>query len=452
MEATRISIKKGLTLPIAGEPDQTIDDGPEVRSVAVLGPDYVGLKPIMLVAEGDRVKTGQKLFEDKKNPGVFVTAPGAGTVKAIHRGARRVLQSVVIELDGDEAETFETHPADQLLTLERDEVQAQLIESGLWTALRTRPYSKVPAPGSAPAAIFVNAIDTNPLAPDPLRVIAEHGEAFANGLVVLSRLTDGELFLCTAPGATISVPALPQLRRAEFDGPHPAGLVGTHIHFLKPVGATRTVWHIEPQDVIAVGKLFTEGRLMTERVISLAGPVVRRPRLIRTRLGAHIGDLLAGELEEVKARAISGSVLSGRRAVGWSDYLGRYHTQVSVIAESVKRELFGWFNPAGEKFSVLNVMLSALQRGRKRFAFNTAMNGSPRAMVPIGNYERVMPLDILPTQLLRAILVHDTDQAQALGALELAEEDLALCSFVCVGKYDYGPILRATLETIEREG
>ena len=248
------------------------------------------------------------------------------------------------------------------------------------------------------------------------------------------------------------MPALPQLRRAEFDGPHPAGLVGTHIHFLKPVGATRTVWHIEPQDVIAVGKLFTEGRLMTERVISLAGPVVRRPRLIRTRLGAHIGDLLAGELEEVKARAISGSVLSGRRAVGWSDYLGRYHTQVSVIAESVKRELFGWFNPAGEKFSVLNVMLSALQRGRKRFAFNTAMNGSPRAMVPIGNYERVMPLDILPTQLLRAILVHDTDQAQALGALELAEEDLALCSFVCVGKYDYGPILRATLETIEREG
>ena len=327
-----------------------------------------------------------------------------------------------------------------------------MIESGLGTALRPRPYSKVPAPGSAPAAIFVNAMDSNPLAMDPVPVIAEHGADFTNGINVLSRLTDGELFVCTAPGAAVDVPALPQLRRVEFDGPHPAGLVGTHIHFLKPVSAQRKVWHIDPQDVIAIGKLFTEGRLMTERVVALAGPVVKQPRLIRTRLGAKIGGLLSGELEDVDARAISGSVLSGRRAVGWSDYLGRYHAQISVIPESVKRELFGWFNPAGDKFSVLNVMFSALQRGSRRFAFNTSMNGSPRAMVPIGNYERVMPLDILPTQLLRAVLVQDTDQAQALGALELAEEDLALCSYVCIGKYDFGPLLRANLETIEREG
>lgn len=453
MDVARIKIRKGLSLPIAGEPEPVIDEGRRVRSVAIVGPDYVALKPTMLVAEGDRVKLGQKLFEDKKNPGVFVTAPGAGTVTAIHRGARRVLQSLVIELDEDEEQVeFDAHARDALAGLEREVVQRQLIESGLWTALRTRPYSKVPRPGTVPAAIFVNAMDSNPLAADPVPLIRDRAQDFVDGLVVLSRLTDGELFVCSAPGAQIDVPALGQLRRAEFEGPHPAGLVGTHIHFLKPVGAERTVWHLCAQDVIAIGHLFTTGRLDVSRVIALGGSVVKRPRLIRTRLGARISELLDGELHEVSARAISGSVLSGRRALGWSDFLGRYHLQISVIEESTRRELFGWLNPFADRFSILNVYASALRRGSRRFAFNTSMNGSPRAMVPIGTYERVMPLDILPTQLLRALLVRDTDQAQALGALELDEEDLALCSFVCVGKYDYGPVLRANLETIEREG
>lgn len=453
MEATRIRIKKGLDLPITGAPEQRIEAGPAVSTVAVIGPDYIGLKPTMLVAEGDQVKLGQKLFEDKKNPGVFVTAPGAGKVTAINRGARRVLQSVVIELQGDEAESFNAYDDEQLSGLSREQVQEQLIESGLWTALRTRPYSKNPAPGTAPAAIFINAIDTHPLAADPAVVMAEQAADFARGLRVIAKLTDGELFVCKAPDADIALPSdLPQLQVAEFEGVHPAGLVGTHIHFLKPVSARRTVWHLNPQDVAAIGVLFATGKLSVERVIALAGPVVKQPRLIRTRLGASVNELLKEQIEDVSARAVSGSILAGRRASGWSGYLGRYHTQVSVIPETSKRELFGWFNPAGEKFSVLNVFFSALQRGRRKFAFNTTTNGSPRAMVPIGNYERVMPLDILPTQLLRSILVRDTDTAQALGALELAEEDLALCSYVCVGKYDFGPVLRANLEQIEREG
>jgi len=453
VESTRIRIKKGLDLPITGAPEQRIEQGPAVSSVSVIGPDYIGLKPTMLVAEGDPVKLGQKLFEDKKNPGVYVTAPGAGTVTAINRGAKRALQSVVIALEGDAAESFASHSDEQIAELSREQVQAQLIESGLWTALRTRPYSKIPAPGTAPAAIFINAIDSNPLAADPAVVLAEQAEAFGRGLRVLSKLTDGELFVCKAPGANIPLPSdLSALRIAEFEGKHPAGLVGTHIHYLKPVSAKRIVWHLNPQDVAAIGILFAEGRLSVDRVIALAGPVVKQPRLIRTRLGASVADLLKEQIEDVSARAISGSVLSGRRASGWSGYLGRYHTQLSVIPETTKRELFGWFNPAGEKFSVLNVFFSALQRGRRRFAFNTTTNGSPRAMVPIGAYERVMPLDILPTQLLRAILVRDTDAAQSLGALELAEEDLALCTYVCVGKYDFGPILRANLEQIEREG
>ena len=452
MDVTRIKIKKGLDVPLAGAPQQIIEPAVPVSCVALIGADYIDMKPSMLVEEGDRVKLGQPLFEDKRNPGVLFTAPAAGTVTAINRGARRVLQSVVIEVDGDDAVDFGSHAVSALPQLARETVRDQLVQSGLWTALRTRPYNKTPAIDAVPAAIFVSALDTNPLAADPAVVLAERAEDFKNGLAVLSRLTEGELFVCKAPGSSIPLPELPSLRVAEFEGPHPAGLVGTHMHFLKPVGATRSNWHIGPQDVVAIGQLFTSGRLSVERVIALAGPVVRKPRLLRTRLGASVDQLLKGELEDIDARAISGSVLGGRRAAGWAAYLGRFDVQVSVIVENRDRELFGWLNPAGDKYSVTNVFFSALSKASRRFSFSTSTNGSPRAMVPIGSYERVVPLDILPTQLLRALLVRDTDMAQNLGALELAEEDLSLCTYVCVGKYDYAPMLRANLDQIEKEG
>ncbi|MDX1606930.1 MAG: Na(+)-translocating NADH-quinone reductase subunit A, partial [Candidatus Competibacterales bacterium] len=363
-------------------------------------------------------------------------------------------QSVVIALDADEEE--ERFPVfDDPDALDGDQVRDNLVKSGLWTALRTRPYSKVPPPASRPRALFVTAIDTNPLAADPRTVIAEYPEDFRNGLRILAHLTDGPVHVCQAPGEDLPVPSTPRVRISQFEGPHPAGLVGTHIHFLEPAGSERVAWHIGYQDVIAVGKLFSTGRLWVERIVALGGPPVKRPRLLRTRMGAQIDVLLrrGDEVEDRECRAISGSVFSGRRAAGWSDYLGRYHVQISVLAEGRERELFGWIEPGRRKFSKLNVMLSSFFRNRgEHFALTTSQNGSVRAMVPIGNYEEVMPLDILPTQLLRALVVGDTDTAQALGCLELDEEDLALCSFVCVGKYDYGPVLRARLEQIEKEG
>ena len=443
-----IKIKKGLDLPLTGTPEQTITPARPVSSVAVIGHDYVGMRPTMQVQEGDRVKRGQVLFSDKKNPGVHYTAPGGGVVKAIHRGARRVLQSVVIELNEDE-ETFASYPA--LDRLDRDRVKENLLASGLWAALRTRPYGKVPAPESAPHSIFVTVMDSNPLAPRPEVIIDEYRQDFSNGLDVLARLTDGPVFVCKAPQTDVPTPSLDRFRVAEFAGPHPAGLPGTHIHFLDPVNVEKTVWYIGYQDVIAVGKLFTTGKLWVERVIALAGPPVLKPRLLRTRLGANTNELAQGEFEDRECRAVAGSVLSGRRAVGWSSYLGRYHTQLSVLAEGHQRELFGWIAPGRDKFSKFNVMISSF-RPQQRFDLSTSQHGSPRAMVPTGNYEEVMPLDILATQLLRALVVGDTDMAQALGCLELEEEDLALCSFVCVGKYDYGPVLRHNLEQIEREG
>lgn len=447
-----IQIKKGLDIPIIGEPEQVIHEAPAVSSVALLGRDYIGMKPSMFVSEGDRVKLGQPLFTDKKNPGVNYMSPGSGTVTAINRGARRTLQSVVIRLDGNEEETFDSHEPEQLTQLTPDRVKETLLASGLWTAFRTRPYSKVPAPDSVPHSIFVTAMDTRPMAVRPDIVIKEHQQDFNNGLDVIAHLTKGPVFICKAPTGEIDSPASQQFKIVSFAGPHPAGLPGTHIHFLDPVSVMKTVWSLSYQDVIAIGKLFTTGRLWVERIISLAGPPVHKPRLLRTRLGANTNELLDDELEDIECRPISGSILGGRRAVGSESFLGRYHLQLSVLAEGRQRELLGWINPGKNKFSFLNVFISSLSRQVQKFALTTTQNGSPRAMVPVGNYEAVMPLDVLPTQLLRYLLVGDTDTAQALGCLELDEEDLALCSFVCLGKYDYGPMLRKNLTQIEKEG
>ncbi|MDB4529063.1 Na(+)-translocating NADH-quinone reductase subunit A [Pseudomonadales bacterium] len=445
-----IKIKRGLDLPISGEPQQVIEEGAKARSVALIGFDYIGMKPTMEVAEGDHVALGQLLFTDKKTPGVKYTSPGAGRVAAINRGEKRALQSVVIELEGDDQISFDAVASSELGNLDKQQVRDRLIDSGLWTAFRTRPFSKVPAPTVEPAAIFVTAIDSNPLAADPQVVIREQAQQFENGLKVLARLGAANVFCCVAEGADINV-GDSGARREVFAGPHPAGLAGTHIHHLAPASGSRTVLTINYQDVIAVGVLFTEGRILVERVVALAGPCVERPRLIKTRLGANIEELIVGQHAGGDARVLSGSVFNGRKARGPYVYLGRYHQQITILLEGRDREFVHYLRAGVNKHSVTRTFVSALNR-TKRLPFSTTTNGSDRAMVPIGNFERIMPLDILPTQLLRALIVGDSDVAQALGCLELDEEDLALCTYVCSGKYEYGPILRDTLTRIEKEG
>ena len=445
-----ITIKKGLDLPIAGKPEQVIRDGNTVTEVALLGEEYVGMRPSMKVREGDVVKKGQVLFEDKKNPGVVFTAPASGTITAIHRGEKRVLQSVVIRVEGDESVSFTKYVVNELSSLTSEQVRKNLQESGLWTAFRTRPFSKVPAVDSVPSSIFVNAMDTNPLAADPAVIISEYEKDFVNGLTVLSRLHEGNIHLCKAPENKIPASHASNVVINEFSGPHPAGLSGTHIHFIDPVGIGKTVWYVNYQDVIAIGKLFTTGELYTERVVSLAGPQVKEPRLVRTVIGANLSQLTKDEISAGENRVISGSVLCGQTAKGAYDYLGRYALQVSVIEEGNEKEFLGWITPQPNKYSITRTVLGHF--GKKLFNFTTAENGGERAMVPIGSYERVMPLDILPTLLLRDLIAGDTDGAQALGCLELDEEDLALCSFVCPGKYEYGSILRQALDKIEKEG
>ncbi len=446
-----IKIKRGMDIPIQGVPQQVIEDAPAARAVALVGFDYVGMKPTMEVKEGDRVKLGQLLFTDKKTEGVRYTAPASGVVSAVNRGARRVLQSVVIDVDGDEAESFGSYSAAEAAGLEAAAIREQLIQSGQWTALRTRPFSKVPAIDSEAAAIFVTAMDTHPLAADPTVIIGEQGEAFALGQDLLAKLTSGKLYVCAAAGAQVPLGKAGNIEAAQFDGPHPAGLAGTHIHFLEGASASKTVWQIGYQDVIAVGRLFLDGRLYTDRVVALGGPQVENPRLLRTRLGADLQALCAGQVKDGDNRIISGSVLGGRGVASGTAYLGRYHNQVSVLLEGRHRELFGWLSPGFNKHSGMGIYVTSFL-GSKPLPMTTNTNGSERAIVPVGNYEKVMPLDILPTQLLRALVVSDTETAQALGCLELEEEDLALCSYVCAGKYEYGPILRDNLTRIEKEG
>ena len=469
-------VRCGLRLPITGAPSDRIDDGPPPRRVALVAADYVGLRPTMHVAPGDNVARGQLCFEDKTMPGVRYTAPAAGTVVAVNRGDRRALQSVVIDVSRAEREgrapetaSFSAFSGRHPSGMTGDEVRALLVESGQWTALRARPFGRVADPATRPHSIFVTAMDTNPLGPSIPAVVAGCDAPFERGLAALACLTEGPVFVCTGPDPGLRVPEDDRIRHEVFDGVHPAGTVGFHIHTLDAVDRNKVVWHLGVQDAISIGRLFETGVLEVARVVALGGPPVTEPRLLRSRIGASTDELIEGNVAPADAafdgsgnearvdrqsmrRIISGSVLSGRSATGdIHGYLGRYHQQVSVLEEGRERELLGWLGPGLSLFSTIPTFLSALAPGR-RFDMTTSTHGSPRAIVPIGMYERVMPMDLLPTPMLRALVMGDVERAEELGCLELDEEDVALCTFVDPGKTDFGPHLRSVLDTLRAEG
>lgn len=446
----KFRIKKGLKLPITGEPQESLDLSKESKQIAVLGTDFVGMKPTMQVKVGDDVKTGQVLFSCKKNIGLMFTSPGAGKVTALNRGDKRAFQSVVIELAKEEASvSFSTYISKSANEYTASEITKLLIESGEWKSLRQRPFEKVADVTVTPEDLFITATDTNPLAPNPEFVIGQYQDEFKAGVEVLSKLPKNKTYLCKTAGSKIEANGVDV---AEFSGPHPAGNAGTHIHFLSPVNPGKIVWHIGYQDVIAVGRLVLTGKLLTDSVITIAGPLASNPRYIKVRKGAKVSELLTGEVKEgTPLRAVAGSVFNGHIATGAFDFLGTYTKQISLIEEDTKREFMGWQAPGFNKFSIRNTFFSKLIPGKK-FDLGSSTHGSVRAMVPTGAFEKVMPLDILPTQLLRALASDDTDQAQDLGCLELGEEDMALMTFVAPGKVDFGPMLRKNLNTIESEG
>lgn len=446
----KVRLKKGINLPIRGEVEDSKIFEKESSEVAVIGPDFIGMKPSLHVKEGETVSPGQKLFSCKKNEGLVFCSRFAGKVVAINRGEKRAFQSMVISLNSTQPETkLASVKIKAPESYSREEVCDTLVQTGEWMSLRQRPFEKVAKVGSTPKSLFVTAMDTQPLAPNPEIIINENKEEFEAGLEVLSKLPQDKTYLCVSKALDLKTNS--NVEVAEFEGPHPAGLAGTHMHFLDPVNLETVSWHIGYQDVIAIGHLFLKGTLKKDKVVSLAGPQVKSPKLVRVLRGAKITDVTSGELDTDKEnRVVSGSVLWGRKAQGPFDYLGQYHNQITVIEEDNHREFLGWQSPGLDKFSTKSIYLSKLMPG-KRFALGSSTHGSLRAMVPIGIFEKVMPLDILPTQLLRALASGDIESAQELGCLEIAEEDLGPCTFVAPGKVDFCALLRTNLDKIERE-
>ena len=437
-----IKISKGLDLPISGAPLNIVSDQPKVSSVALLSNDFVGMKPTMLVKEGDSVKAGQKIFEDKKNIGVFYTSPCGGIVKNINRGDKRKFLSIELDID-DTNEEFEFFDMGDTT----NEIKDCLINSGYWNFFRTRPFNRTPNINDIPNAVFINCCDSNPLSMDPYNIISSNEADFREGLKVISQLFNCNMNL-TYQNDNFDI-SNQDFKYFQFKGPHPSGLSSTHISKIYPVNLNRTVWTINYQDIISIGFLKKNNKIRTSKLISLGGPSVHEPSLLNVRVGGNIDEICAGKLKP-NSRIISGSVLHGHESEGVMNYLGFYDSQISAIPDEVNNIFMNWLMPGSTLHSKLNVFISSFIKP-KNFIFNTSIGGGDRAIVPISSYEEVIPMDILVTQLLKALVVSDIDMAVDLGMLELVPEDLALCSYVCPSKYDYSSILMDNLNKLYQE-
>lgn len=447
-----IVIKKGIELPISGAvADDSIHQLPTQALYAVIGDDYLGLRPTMMIAVGDKVREGQALFEDKKNPGVLICSPVSGEIEDIVRGERRRLLAVTIRPDESlEPIRFTQFDEDALAEISAEQVREQLQKSGAWPLLRQRPFDKTPKIDATPQAIFVNTMDSNPLAVNPMLAFADREADYQAGLTVLSKLTAGPVHVVHEPKTKLPQTLARHVQYHAIDGIHPAGLVGTHIHFIDPVSANKTAWHLNLQDLLAIGHLFRTGYLDNERIISIAGPGVKNPQFVKTRIGVSLTHVLKDNLAEGEQRIISGSIFAGRQTDAETAFLGFYDKQVVVLPEGRESIFLEFMRPGMNSYSRTRAYLGRFLK--KPLSFTTSMQGSPRPIVPFGIYDEVMPLDILPTLLLKALVIKDTDTAVQLGALELAEEDVALLTYVDPGKHDFGAILRENLEQIEEEG
>ncbi len=447
-----IKIKKGLDLPIQGKPTAEITKFKDTGRVALTGLDYVGLKPHIIAKVGQTIKEGDPLFAAKENEGVVYTAPRSGKVIEINRGYRRVLESFVIEVDDSiGVKQFPAIPDQELKHASAADVISILVESGLFTAFRQRPFSYVPQRSEPPHSIFVTSIDSDPLGFNPEIAIARYVDDFSRGLTALTRITATKVYNVVHTSFATDLPAVEGCETVKFEGKHPCGLVGTHIHMIDPVNERKTVWHIDAQDVIAIGKLIATGKLWHERYVSLGGPMVKEPRIFHTTLGADLKELVQGELEDREVRVISGSIFNGRRVADNCCYLGRYNNKISAIEEDGERKLLGWIRPGMKQHSAGSTYLSALFPN-KPLNITSKRNGGVRPIVPLGVFEGLMPLDILPTQMAKALLTRDIVECLRLGVLELDEEDLALITYSCSGKNDYGVYLREVLDIIFKEG
>ena len=444
-----ITIKKGLDINLVGEAEKTITEV-EAGIYAIKPPDFVGVFPKMLVREGDKVKAGTLLFYDKYRENIKFSSPVSGTVKEIKRGAKRVLLEIKIEADNkQEFVDFGTAAPG---TLSREKIIEKLLESGVWPVIRQRPYTIIANPIDIPKAIFISAFDTSPMAPDFDLIVHGQGDAFQSGLDALKKLTSGKIHLNLPAGVTASkvFTNSKNVQVNYFRGPHPSGNPGPQINKIDPINKGEVIWHLRPQEVLTIGRLFLEGKFNAERIIALTGSEVLKPRYYKTKVGASIKNLVKDNVTNGKLRYISGNVLTGRKLDN-DGYVGFYDSQISIIPEGDYYELFGWALPGFGKFSFSKSFPTFLYSKHKKYRLDTNYHGGNRAFVMTGEMEKVFPFDIYPMQLIKAIMIEDIDAMENLGIYEIDEEDFALCEYIDTSKTEIQSIVRKGLDMMRKE-
>ena len=452
-DAGFFSFTKGYDIKLVGSPESQNIVSATVSRYALRPTDFRGISPIpkVVVAVGDEVKAGDTLFFDKKRPEIMYVAPVSGEVVEINRGAKRAISEVVILADKEVSFKQFTPPS---LSADREELVKFLCESGAWPLFNQRPFDVVPSLEEVPANIFISTFDTAPLALDYSKVVAGNESAFQKGLDVLTKLTSGDVYL-GLDGRGEQPPAVfaeaKGVKKNYFAGKHPAGNVGVQIHHTAPIKGEEKVWTLDVQEVITLGKLFSEGKYDATRVVSIGGVQVAEPRLVRVYQGANIGDLLgANGLNEGETRLIEGDVLSGKTAEP-ANFLGFKSDQISAIKEGKYHELFGWLLPLKPRPTISGTYPNFLFPNFK-FEGDTNTHGEKRAFVVSGQYESVLPMDIYPQHLAKAIMTGDIEKMEGLGINELSEEDVALCEFVCTSKMPMQQLLREGLDVMREQG
>lgn len=443
-----IKIKKGLDIQLKGKADNVFGQAKLPGFFALRPTDFHGVVPKMAVKVGDKVKAGTVLFHDKNRPELKFVSPVSGELHAVNRGERRKILEVVVKSDGnDTAEQFEPANVNEL---SKEQVVEKLQASGLWPFIRKRPYDIIADAKETPKAFYISAFDSAPLAPDYDFVLSGQEEALQVGIDVIKRLCDNVHVGVHNSSASKVFKGLKGVTVHTFEGPHPAGNVGVQIHHTMPISKGEVVWVAQPQEIVAIGKLFTEGIYDANRVVVLAGSEVEKRGYYRTKLGASIAPLVENNVsKECKLRYISGNVLTGTQ-IEEDGYLGAYHSQVTVIPEGDYYEFMGWAMPGLGKYSVSRSFFSWMCK-KKEYRLDANMHGGIRSFVVSGQYEKVLPMDVLPEFLFRAILVDDIDKMEQLGIYELAEEDVALCEFVCTSKQPLQKILRRGIDLMIKE-
>ncbi len=446
----KVKIRKGFDIRIAGAAEKTAVDLPNPRMVGLVPPDFRGIKVKLLKKEGDAVKAGTPVYFDKDHPEVKFASPVSGKIRHIEYGARRVIQSIAIDVDEKgESEEFRHFTAEELKTADVEELKSALLNAGLWPHLRQRPFNKIAAPDGKAKAIFISLLDTAPLAADPEFLLEGRIAEFQQGIDILGRLTDGKVHVTVKRGSALSS-TLKNCEVHEFRGPHPAGNVGIHIHHVDPIRRGETVWTMAAQGVLAWAEFFLNGRYPATRLVAMAGTGLSERRYVRATEGMMIRDMVNGGTTTDDVRFISGNILTGsrRRVEG---FIGFYDNLLSVIPEGRKRRFLGWIWPGLKSFSFSKTFLSALVP-LKSYNLDTNTNGGLRAFVQTGIFEQVLPMDIYPDFLIRSILAEDIAEMEGLGIYEVCEEDFALCSYIDPSKNDVCGIIRHGLELIEKEG